>query len=159
MNCRKCEIHILRKSLGELDQKAEARLLLHLETCKRCQAISEKFSEIDGLFSKCPETPLPPFLKERMFGVVSEAMREDSTRSWLGRFFSLFAPCKPAIAGLVLMIGIGIGIATGWNLAHSIFREASSPSHDLLSLADFTSPGTGVRMDFIWSENNRRTGQ
>jgi anti-sigma factor RsiW len=159
MSCGKWEIQILRWSERELDPGAEARLVKHLESCAHCRTMAEKFAEIDGLFSKCPEPSVPPFLTERIVSAVSDAIREDSAKGSFATFFSFLASFKPGIAGTVLVLGIGLGLASGWNLAESMSKVAATPSYDVLSLAELGGSETGSSLEFLWTDTNRRAGQ
>lgn len=159
MSCGKWEIQILRWQEGMLDQGAEGRLMQHLKSCPHCRSLADKFPELDGLFSKCEEPALPPVLKEKIVGTVTEAIREDSMGGSFWRFFSIFDSFKPAVVGVVLVLGIGLGIFTGWNLARSTAKEAAVSSHDLLSLAGFGGSETGSSLDFIWTDTSERAGR
>jgi predicted anti-sigma-YlaC factor YlaD len=159
MSCRKWEVQILRWHEGRLDQVAEARLLRHVGGCIHCRSVAEKFSELDDLFSKSQEPSFPPFLKERIVSTVSEAMRQDSMRGSVSRFSDFLVSFRPAVAAVVLVLGIGLGVVTGWNLAQSVSRDATGSSYDLLSLAGFGGAGSGSSLEFIWTDSNGRTGQ
>ena len=85
MSCRKWEVQILRWQAGTLDRSAEASVLRHLESCAHCRTLAGQFSKIDSLLSESEEPFLPPFLKERIVGTVSEAMRQDSMNGFFPR--------------------------------------------------------------------------
>ena len=157
MSCRKWEVQILRWHDGTLDDVAEARLVQHIGTCLRCRSLAEKSPDLDSLFLESQEPSLPPFLKERIVATVSEAIQEDSRRGVVSRFFNLLVSLRPAVAGALLVLGIGLGVVTGWNLAQSVSR--GDTSYDLLSLAGFGSDGSGSSLEFIWTDSNGRTGQ
>jgi hypothetical protein len=159
MSCRQWEVQILKWHEGALDKGAEARLLRHLENCVRCGTLADQFSEVDSLFSSSAEPSLPPFLKERIVSTVSEAMRQDSTRGTFSRFFSFFPSFRPAIAGAALMLGIGLGFVTGWDLARSMIGNSAGSSHDLISLAVLGDEGSDSSLEFIWTDGNGRDGQ
>ncbi len=159
MSCRKWEAQILRWQEGGLDQGAEGRLQQHLESCVRCRTLADKFSELDGLFSKCREPSLPPFLTEKIVSALSEEIRADSMRGIFSRFFGFFDSFRPAVVGAVLVLGIVLGAMTGWNLAQSVSREATVSSHDLLSLAGFGASETGTPLEFIWTDSSEGAGQ
>ncbi len=61
MSCRKWQIKIFRWQEGDLNPKDEAALLRHLETCVHCRTSAEKFLELDRLFLKSPDPPVPSF--------------------------------------------------------------------------------------------------
>lgn len=159
MSCRKWEIQILRRSEGGFDQNGEANLMHHLERCESCRTISAKFSEVDDLFSQCRDPSLPPFLKEKIVSTVSEAIREDSTRRAFSGLFSYLSALRPGIAAVLLVLGIGLGLSTGWSLAQSMSGPATVSSHDLLSLAGFEGSETGLSLEFIWTDSNERIRQ
>jgi hypothetical protein len=159
MGCRKWEVQVLKRHEGTQAPGAEARLMRHLELCARCRTLAEKFSELDSLFSTSREPSLPPFLKERIVICVSEAMRQDAVKGVFSRFFGLFVSFRPAVAGAVLVLGIGLGVISGWNLARSMTGDGLASSHDLLSLAGFGDPGGGSFLEFILTDSNGRTGQ
>lgn len=159
MRCQKWEVQILRWHEGTLDEEAETFLFQHLESCARCRTLADKFSDLDSLFSKTGDPSLPPFLKERIMSSVSESMRQDSMKGALSRFFSVFASFRPAIAVAVLVLGIGLGVITGWNLARSITGGGIASSHDLVSLAGIGDSGSGSLLEFILTDSDERTGQ
>jgi hypothetical protein len=154
MSCRKWEVQILRWQEGVLDRSAEARLLQHLESCIHCRSLAGSFSEIDGLFLKSQDPSLPPFLKERIVSTVSEAMRQDSMRGNFSYVFSFLASARLAVVGAVLVLGIGLGVFTGWDLARSLTRNVAGSSHDLVSLAGLGDEGSGSSLEFIWTDHN-----
>lgn len=158
MSCRKWELQILRWQEGELDKGIEERVLQHLESCVRCRTLAKQFSEVDSLVSNCGEPALPPFLREKVVSTVSEVIRQDPMRGTFSRFFSFLDFCKPAVAGAILVLGIGLGVVTGWNLAQSMTRNGTGSSYDLLSLAGLGGEENGSSLEFIWSDNGR-TGQ
>jgi predicted anti-sigma-YlaC factor YlaD len=159
MGCRKWEVEIIRRHEGTLDHGAKARLLRHLGSCIKCRNLADKFSEIDRLFVKSQEPSLPPFIKERIVTTVSEAMRKDSMRGIFWQFFSFLASFRPGVAWAVLVLGIGIGVMTGWNLARSMPRDSTRSSYDLLSLAEIGSSEGQSSLEFIWTDSNGRTGR
>jgi len=159
MSCRKWEIQILRWHEGALDEKAEAPLLQHLGSCVRCRTLAGKFSALDSLFVSCQEPSLPPFLREKIISSVTEVMRQDSVRGVFSHHFRFLASFRPAIAGIVLMLGIGLGVVAGWNLAQSVSRIAAVSSYDLLSVAGFGGVESGSSLEFIWTDSDGRTGR
>jgi hypothetical protein len=159
MSCRKWEVQILRWHEGTLDHRAAARLFQHLGICIHCRTLADKFLDIDRLFLKSPEPSLPPFLKERIVSSVSEAMLQVPEKGIFSHFFSSLAPFRPAIAGALLVLGIGLGVLTGWDLARSMAKDVVRPSHDLLSLAGIEGEGSGSSLEFMWTDNNGREGQ
>ncbi len=116
-------------------------------------------SEIDSLFVKSQEPSLPPFLKERIVSTVSEAMRQDSGRGIFSHFFSFLASLRLAVVGAVLVLGIGLGVFTGWDLARSITRHVAGSSYDLVSLAGLGGEESGSSLEFMWTDNNGRDGR
>ncbi len=152
MSCRKWQIQILRSQEGELNFKDEAALLSHLETCVHCGSAAEKFARIDHLFLKSPEPSVPPFLNERIVSRVTEEMRLGPWKSNLHRFMASFAYFRPALAGMMLVLGIGLGILTGLNLSHSIIPGSMSPSYDLLALAGTADETHAPSLDSIWTD-------
>lgn len=160
MSCRKWEVQILRWHEGSLDQAAEARILRHLEICTHCRALAERFAQLDSLLVKFEEPSLPPFLKDRIVGTVLEEMREDSTRGIFRHLFGFLASFRAALVGAILVLGIGLGIAAGWDLARSITPAGGAvSSSDLVSLAGLGGEGSGSSLEFIWTDSNGRAGQ
>jgi hypothetical protein len=159
MSCRKWQVQILRWHEGALDEEAEALLLQHLGSCVHCRTLADKYTQIDGLFLNSEEPSLPPLLKEKIVNSVSEAMKQDSTRSIFSNFFRFLASFRPAVAGAVFVLGIGLGAVTGWTLAQSVFEGATVHSHDLLSLAGFGDSSDGSFLEFIWTDHNGGIGQ
>jgi anti-sigma factor RsiW len=156
MSCRKWEILILRWHEGELDQETESRLLPHLEICAHCRDLAKKFSEIDSLFLTSQEPSLPHFLNAKIVNTVAEQMRRDSANGVVLRFLRSFASFRPAVAGVVLVLGVGLGVLTGWDLSRSITRNATDVSYDLLSLAGLEGEASGSSLEFIWTDNSGR---
>lgn len=159
MRCQEWEKQILRLHEKALDREAQALLLRHLESCVHCRALAEKSSELDGLFAESGEPSLPPFLKDRIVSSVSEAMREDSTRSAFSRFFGSFISLRPLVAAIVLVLGVGLGLFSGWNLARSITMSGKASSDDLISLAVNGDAGNGSYLEFILADSKGRIGQ
>ncbi len=159
MSCRKWQIQILRLHEGALDEEAQALLLQHLGICIHCRTLADKYTEIDGLFLNSEEPSLPPFLKEKIVNSVSDEMHQDSMSGIFSRFYRFLVSFRPAVAGAVFVLGIGLGAVTGWTLAQTVFDRATVPSHDLLSLAGFGDSSSGSFLEFIWTDNNGRTGQ
>ncbi len=150
MSCRKWEIQILRWHGGELDQEAETSLLGHLETCAHCRKMSAKFSEIDRFLLESPEPSVPYLLNERIASRVEERMRQDAERNAFQRFITSFAYVRPALAGIILLIGVGLGVLTGLNLSHSIITGASGSSYDVLTMAGIENGGSDSSLDALW---------
>lgn len=159
MSCRKWEIQILRRAEGDWDEDAKARLSQHLRKCDHCRILAAKFSEIDDLFAACPEPPLPPFLTDKIVAAVSEAIRQEPTGGRFSRFFSFFASPRPRVVKALLVLGIVIGIAFGWNLAKSMPEMTAPLSNDLLSLAGLGGSGAASSLEFIWTDRIMRAGQ
>ncbi|MBI5571754.1 MAG: zf-HC2 domain-containing protein [Desulfomonile tiedjei] len=152
MSCRKWQIQIYRLHEGELDRESEAALLQHLGTCASCRADAERFSQIDRVLQRVPEPSMPPFLAERIVTRVIEQIREDSAQSTLRRFFGSFAYFRPAVAGTILILGIGLGVLTGLNLSPSINTRSAGSSYDVLTLAGIEGGGSDSSLDFIWTD-------
>lgn len=150
MNCLKWEIQILRWHEGELDQEAEARLLRHLESCARCRSSANKFSKIDRFLLESPDVPIPSFLNEKIVSRVIEEMQKSSFH----RFIASFAYFRPAVAGLILVLGIGVGGWTGLNLSHSMNTISTSHSYDVLALAGIAGEEPDTSLGFLWTESN-----
>lgn len=159
MSCLRWEVQILRWQKGELDRQAEALLLKHLENCINCRSLAEKFSDVDKLLMQSTESSLPPFLKERIVSAIAEEMRQDSTRGAVSHFFDFLVSLRPAVAGAVLVLGVLLGVATGWSLAKSVLRDTNASSYDLLSLAQFGGAESGSSLEFLWTDSNERTGR
>ncbi len=159
MSCRKWEIQILRWHEGLLDKVAEARLLRHLARCVHCRRLADKFSVVDGLLVDSQATPLPPFLKEKIVSSVTETMRQDSMSTIFSGPYVFAASFRSVLVGAVFLLGIGLGIATGWDLAKSVTNDCSGTPYDLLSLAGIEGNGSGSSLEFIWTDTNGRSGQ
>lgn len=159
MRCRKWEVRILRWHEGALDARAEALLLQHLESCAHCRTLADKFSAMDSMFENSQAPVLPPFLRERIVSSVYDAMRQDSTRGIFSRFLISLVSLRPAVAMTLLVLGIGLGMVTGWNLAQAVSRGAPVSSYDLLSVAGFGGAGGGSSLDFIWTDSNGSAGR
>jgi hypothetical protein len=151
MSCRKWQIQILRWQEGELNPNYEAALLRHLETCVHCRSVVDGFSALDHLFLKSPDPAVPPFLNERIMSSVIEDMRSNSWKSTFYRFIDSFASFRPALAGMILVLGIGVGVLTGLNLSHSINPSSTAPSYDLLALTGAEDGPTASSLDSIWT--------
>lgn len=154
MGCRKWEIQILRWQDGELDQESEAALLRHLETCAHCRITADRFSEIDRLLLESPDPLVPSFLNERIVSRVIEEMQESSYRGAFHHFVASFAYFRPAAAGIILVLGIGLGVLIGLNLSHSINTSSAGSSYDVLAQAGIEDGGRGSSLDFIWTDTD-----
>ncbi len=139
---------------GELNPNDEAALLRHLETCVRCRTSAEKFLELDRLFMKCPEPPVPPFLNQRIISSVTEEMRSNSWKSTFYRLIDSFASFRAALAVLILALGIGLGVLTGLNLSHSIHLSSTASTYDLLALAGTEDGPSASSLDSIWTDTS-----
>lgn len=155
MSCRKWKAEIFRWHEGWLDRESEAALLSHLSRCAQCRNVADKSSEIGRLLAESPVPAVPPFLKERIVSRVVEEMRQDSWTRALQRFMALFAYFRPAVAGIVLMVGIGLGVFAGSNLSHFINASSARSSYDVLVQAGIEGGGSDSSLDFIWTDANR----
>jgi anti-sigma factor RsiW len=154
MRCQKWHIQILRWQDGELDHEAEAALLRHLETCAHCRIAAEKFSELDRFLLEVPAPPVPTFLSERIIAQVTDEMRQDSLKGAFHHFTAFFTNFRPALVGIILALGIGLGVLMGLNLSHSISTSPAGASYDVLALAGMESGGGDSSLDFIWTDAN-----
>ena len=154
MSCRNWEVQILRWHEGQLDQKSEATLLRHLETCADCRKISDKFSEIDRFLLESLEPPSPYFLNERIVSRVTEQMRQDAAKSPWHSFITSFAYVRPALAGIILLVGVGLGVLTGLNLSHSIITTSTGSSYDVLASSGIEGGRSDASFDFIWADTD-----
>ncbi len=154
MSCRKWQIKIFKLQEGELNPNDEAALLRHLENCVHCRTSAEKFLELDRLFMKCPEPPVPPFLNQRIISSVTEEMRSNSWKSTFYRLIDSFASFRAALAVLILALGIGLGVLTGLNLSHSINLSSTASSYDLLALAGTEDGPSASSLDSIWTDTS-----
>jgi hypothetical protein len=154
MSCRRWEVQILRWHEAQLDEKSEATLLRHLETCARCRNTSEKFSEIDRLLLESHEPSPPYFLNERIVARVIEQMHQDAAKSPWHRFIPSFAYVRPALAGIILLIGVGLGVLTGLNLFHSLNTNSMGSSYDVLASSGIEEGRGELSFDFIWADTS-----
>ncbi|HTY24555.1 MAG TPA: zf-HC2 domain-containing protein [Desulfomonilaceae bacterium] len=154
MSCLKWQIQILKWHERELDQKDEAALSRHLETCVDCRSTADNFSELDRLLLKSPEPVVPTFLNERIVSRVIEEMRLSPWKNSFHRFMASFAYFRPALAGMILVLGIGLGVLTGLNLSHSINLGSTASSYDLLSLAGPEDDASASSLDAIWTDTS-----
>jgi anti-sigma factor RsiW len=154
MSCRKWQIQIFKWQEGELNPNDEAALLSHLETCVHCRTSAEKFLELNRLFLKSPDPVVPPFLNERIISSVIEEMRSNSWKSTLYRFIDSFSSFRPALAGMILVLGLGLGVLTGLNLSHSISLNSTASSYDLLALAGTEDGPSASSLDSIWTDTS-----
>jgi anti-sigma factor RsiW len=154
MSCRKWEVQILRSHEGQLDEKSEATLVRHLETCAHCRNAYERFSEIDRLLLESREPSPPYFLNERIVSRVIEQMHQDAAKSPWHRFIPSFAYVRPALAGIILLVGVGLGVWTGLNLAHSITINSMGSSYDVLASSGIEGGRSDSSFDFIWADTN-----
>ena len=152
MSCRKWQIQILRWQEEELDRESEAALLQHLETCASCRDAADTFSQIDRILLGMPQPSAPPLFRESIVSRVIEQMREDSAKSTLSRFFGSLAYFRPAVAGIILVLGIGLGVLTGLNVSYSINTRSTSTACDVLTLAGIEGTGSDSSLDFIWTD-------
>ncbi|MGO9117995.1 MAG: anti-sigma factor family protein [Desulfomonilaceae bacterium] len=154
MSCRKWQIKMFRWQEGELNPNDEAALFRHLETCVHCRTSAEKFLELDRLFVRSPDPPLPPFLNQRIISSVIEEMRSNSWKSTFYPFVDSFAFFRPALAVLILVLGLGLGVLTGLNLSHSINLSSTASSYDLLALAGTDDGPSASSLDSIWTDTS-----
>lgn len=156
MSCRKWEIQIVRWHGGELDQEFEEALLRHLETCSRCRITADTFAKIDRFLLESPDHPVPPFLNEKIVSRVIDEMRQDSLKGTFQHFAAVFAYFRPALAGIILVVGIGLGVLMGLNLSHSINTSSSSSgsSYDVLAFSGIEGGERDSSLDFIWTDTS-----
>jgi anti-sigma factor RsiW len=154
MPCQKWHIQILRWHEGELDHEAEAALLRHLEICAHCRIATEKFSKLDRFLLEAPAPPVPAFLNERIIAQVTDEMRQDSLKGAFQPFAAFFASFRPALVGIILALGIGLGVLMGLNLSFSINTSPASSSYDVLALAGMEGGVGDSSLDFIWTDAN-----
>jgi anti-sigma factor RsiW len=154
MGCREWEVQILRRQEGELDQESEAALLGHLKTCGHCRNTSDRFSEIDRFLIESPEPSVPSFLHQRIVSLVIEEMRQDAEKSTFHHFIAAFAYFRPALAGIILVVGIGLGVLTGLNLSHSRNTSSTGSSYDVLALAGIEGEGSDSSLEAVWTDAN-----
>lgn len=152
MSCRKWQIQIIKWHEGWLDHESEAALLSHLSTCVHCRSVADKSSEIGRLVVESPDPSVPPFLKEKIVSRVIEEMRQDSLTRVFHHFTAFFTRFRPALAGIILVLGIGLGVFAGSNLFHFINVGSSGSSYDVVTMAGIEAGASSSSLDFVWTE-------
>ena len=122
MRCRNVKSRLNRYLDGELSDQERRAFERHVGVCAACHEALERLRAADAAVLQLAEPPdVPTGFAER---VIARAARRRQQRPLVVPFWKSFSPAMRVAAAAMVMLGLGVGVLMGMDLA----RGPATPS-------------------------------